>query len=218
MNNLLLSLATLGEGIVATLQGALGNAWYLVVVNFIGVLAIVVKIIETQNKKRRRIVLCAILNYFIWVSYFILYGDFTSAIVNLIGCIQAIIFLQREKHRWANSIIWLVFFIAVQIGAAVFTWKSPFSLFSIGAGIISTVAYFVMNEKLYRYLFLALILLWIGNGIVYFYPIALIHDSFAAISIIIAIIRYNILGKDKVKKNDIEAPNDLKQDTIKTNL
>lgn len=197
MNNLLFSLAQLGESIVNGLTSALGELWFAVLVNAIGVVAIVVKITETQNKKRNNILMFAILGYLCWVTYFILNGDFTSAMVNLIGCIQGIVFMQRDKHKWANSIFWLFFFIAVQLVVAFFIWKSPFSLFSIVAGLISTIAYFVIDEKLYRYLFLALILLWIGNGIVYFYPIALIHDSFAAVSITIAIIRYNILGKDK---------------------
>lgn len=197
MNNLLFSLAQLGESIVNGLTSALGELWFAVLVNAIGVVAIGVKIAETQNKKRNNILMFAILGYLCWVTYFILNGDFTSAMVNLIGCIQGIVFMQRDKHKWANSIFWLFFFIAVQLVVAFFIWKSPFSLFSIVAGLISTIAYFVIDEKLYRYLFLALILLWIGNGIVYFYPIALIHDSFAAVSITIAIIRYNILGKDK---------------------
>jgi hypothetical protein len=59
-----------------------------------------------------------------------------------------------------------------------------------------------MDEKLYRYLFAILISLWVINGIVYFYWIALIHDVFALISIIIAIIRYNILGKKKKEAID----------------
>lgn len=197
MNNLLFSLAQLGESIVNGLTSALGELWFAVLVNAIGVVAIVVKITETQNKKRNAIVLFAILGSLCWVTYFILNGDFTSALVNVIGAIQGLVFMQRSKHKWADSVFWLYFFLAVQVAIAFFIWKSPFSLFSIVAGLIGTIAYFVIDEKLYRYLFLALILLWIGNGIVYFYPIALIHDSFAAVSITIAIIRYNILGKDK---------------------
>ncbi len=204
MNNLLFSLAEVGGVIVDGLTATFGSLWYAVLINFIGVIAIAVKIAETQNKKRNVIVLLAVLGYLCWVAYFILNGDFTSAIVNAIGCIQGLVFMQRGKHKWANSIFWLIFFLAIQVGASFFTWKSPFSLFSIIAGLISTIAYFVMDEKLYRYLFLALILLWIGNGIVYFYPIALIHDIFAAVSISIAIVRYNILGKDKPKENHLE--------------
>ncbi len=200
--NLLISLATVGKDIVSTLTSALGSVWYLVLVNAVGVLAILIKITETQNKKRNRIVFFAIINYICWVTYFLLNGDFTSTFVNFIGCVQGLVFLQRGSKKWAKSIWWLVFFIAVQITASFFTWRGPFSLFSICAGVLSTIAYFVMNEKHYRYLFLALILLWIGNGIVYFYPIALIHDVFAAISISIAIVKYNILGKEPKQKEN----------------
>lgn len=203
-NNLLFSLATLGANIKNGLNDTLGAVWYTILVNFIGVLAIVVKIAETQNKKRKAIVTFAIVNYFLWITYFILNGDFTSATVNTISCVQLLVFLQRGNHKWADSKFWLILFLCVQIGASFFTWKSPFSLFSIGAGLLSTVAYYVVDVKIYRYFFLALILLWIGNGIVYFYPIALIHDVFAAISIIIAIVRFNILKKDQPRQRNID--------------
>lgn len=197
MNNLLFSLAEVGSGIASGLNSVFGTVGYAILVNFIGVLAIVVKITETQNKKRNRIIFFASLGALCWVLYFILYGDFTSAVVNLIGFVQLLVFYQRGKHKWADSKFWLYFFLAVQVGLAFVIWKSPFSLFAIFGGLLGTVAYFVMNEKVYRYLFAIVISLWIGNGIVYFYPIALIHDIFALISIIIAIVRFNILGKEK---------------------
>lgn len=202
MNNLLFSLSALGSDVVNGLIGSLGNLWYQVLINFIGAVAILIKVTETQNKTRSRIVLFAILNYILWITYFVLNGNFTAAIVNTISCVQAVIFLQRGKHKWANSIVWLFLFLSLQIGASFFTWQSPFSLFSICAGCLSTIAYYVLNEKIYRYFFLALILLWIGNGIVYFYPIALIHDVFAAVSITIAIIRYNFKGEKPKKQQD----------------
>ena len=46
-------------------------------------------------------------------------------------------------------------------------------------------------------------LLWIGNGIAYFYPVALIHDVFATVSIIVAIVRFNLLGKKTKKDKDV---------------
>ncbi len=192
----LLTLSDISQNIVSTLSSALG-VWYIILFNLIGVVAIVVKVTETQMKKRSGIVLFAIIGYSCWVAYFLLNGNFTSAIVNLIGGVQGLVFLQRGKHKWADSKFWLVFFIVVQLIASIFTWSSWFSIFSIVAGLISTVAYFVMNEKVYRYLFAVLISFWIINGIVYFYWIALIHDIFALISILIAIVRYNILGQKK---------------------
>ena len=107
------------------------------------------------------------------------------------------IFLQRGKHKWADGIFWLILFISAQVIAGFFTWNGPFSLFSIGAGILSTAAYYVMDVKRYRYFILALMILWICNGIAYWYLIALIHDVFALTSILVAIIRYNFKKEDK---------------------
>ncbi len=191
MNNLLFSFAALGKTINEGLINSLGIVWFNVLINFIGCVAILVKVVETQNKKRTRIVIFAVVNYFLWITYFILNGNFTAAVVNGISFIQLLIFLQRGKYKWADSVFWLVFFVLAQVVAGYFTWDGPYSLFSIVAGILSTVAYFVMDEKIYRYFFLALITLWIFNGIVYGYIIALIHDIFAFVSILIAIIRYN---------------------------
>jgi mannose/fructose/N-acetylgalactosamine-specific phosphotransferase system component IIC len=107
--------------------------------------------------------------------------------------------MQRGKHKWADSIFWLIFFLVVQIVVSVFTFSDWRSIFAIVAGLISTVAYFVMSEKLYRYLFFALITLWLVNGFIYFYWIAVIHDAFAWVSIVIAIFRYNIKSKKEQK-------------------
>ena len=131
MNNLLFSFASLGKTVYEGLINSLGIIWFSVLVNFIGAVAILVKVIETQNKKRTRIVLFAVLNYFLWITYFILYGNFTAAVVNGISFIQLIIFLQRGKYKWADSYFWLVFFILAQVVAGFFTWAGPYSLFSI---------------------------------------------------------------------------------------
>lgn len=212
MNNLLFSFAVLGQSIKDGLIGSLGLIWFNVLINFIGSVAILIKVIETQNKKRGKIVLFAIVNHFLWITYFILNGNFTAAIVNGVSFIQLLIFLQRGKYKWADSIVWLVIFILVQVIAGIFTWNGPYSLFSICAGILSTIAYYVMDEKLYRYFFLALITLWIFNGIVYGYVIALIHDIFAFVSILIAIIRYNGIKKNKGEKVT-EQTEELNQET-----
>ncbi|MBE7083936.1 MAG: YgjV family protein [Clostridiales bacterium] len=197
----LLTLTDISQSIVSTLSSSLG-IWYAILYNFIGVIAIGVKITETQMKKRSKIVFFACICSALWITYFILNGNFTNALVNSVGMCQLLVFSQRGKRKWADSYFWLGFFITVQLVASIFTWSSWLSIFSITAGFISTVAYFVMDEKLYRYLFAILISLWVINGIVYFYWIALIHDVFALISIIIAIIRYNILGKKKKEAID----------------
>ena len=51
MNNLLFSFADLGQNIYNGLTNSLGLFWFNVLINFIGAVAILVKVVETQNKK-----------------------------------------------------------------------------------------------------------------------------------------------------------------------
>ena len=210
MNNFLFSLATVGETIVTSLNNSFGRIGYLIFVNAFGVIAMIIKIIETQSKKRSRIIVFAMSCSCCWTVYFLLNGDFTSSIISLIGIVQALIFMQRGKHKWANNIAWLIVFLVAQALICVFTWKGPVSLLSVIAGMIGTVAYYVMSERVYRFLTLALFLFWVANSVVNFYPMALINDVFGTISITIAIVRYEIAGKkarktlEKIKQEEKE--------------
>ena len=201
-NNLLFSFTEFGDNVVKTLTNSLGNLWYVLLINFIGALAIISKIIETQNKKRSAILYIAIFNFLCWILYFFLSGDLTCTSLSIISFIQLILFSQRGKHKWADSIAWLFFFYALQLGASILTWRNAFSLFSIIGGVFSATAYFVMDVKLYRILFLASLLLWICNGIVNFYPMALIHDTFGCVSLIVAMIRSKEKKQDVVDERD----------------
>ncbi len=197
MNNLLLS------NIVTTLNGFLGPVWYLIILNGFGVLAIVCKICEYQVKKRTTMLMIATMANFLWVLYFIFYGDFASALTCLIGCIRLLIFMQKGKYKWADSPLWLIFFLALQVAVAIFTFRIWQDLISITAGFFGIFAYFVIDPKKYRALSFIHMALWVVNSAVKFYPIALISDSVSTISVTVAMIRFSIMEK-KAKKNNTQ--------------
>jgi hypothetical protein len=64
-------------------------------------------------KRRKLIIFVGILSHIGWFSYFVLQGDFISGVSNVIGIISNLIFMFREKYRWANSKLWLFFFLAI---------------------------------------------------------------------------------------------------------
>lgn len=200
MENLLFSTTQLSESLLKILTSSLGG-WYLIVLNAFGVLAIGCKIFEYQVKKRDLMFAFVITANFLWVAYFIFYGDFSSALTCLIGAIRLIIFMQRGKHKWADSIWWLVFFLALQTVVSIFTYKIWQDLFSITAGFVGIVTYFVMDAKKYRAMSLLHMSLWVVNGALKFYPIALISDSISVISIIVAMVRFAIAEKNDKKVN-----------------
>ena len=196
INNLLFS----GTQLVAFLTGTLGQAWYLVILNAFGVIAIACKIFEYQVAKRDNMFVLATFANVCWVLYFAFYGNLASALTCVINVIKMLIFVQRGKYAWADSIIWLIVFLIFQILVTVFTVSSWLDVFSVTAGFLGILAYFVVNQKTYRALSFVHMAVWVLNSVVNFYPIALISDSVSTISCGVAIYRYDI--KNKIDKKD----------------
>ena len=198
----LLSIVSLGESLVGILSSL--GIWYAILVNAFGVFAIGFKLIESQQKKRGLIMLFAIASTIAWIIYYILNGNLATALIVIIGILKYFIFAEREKHAWANSPIWLILFIVVQVVICAFAVKEDWTaLLSCAAGIFSTFAYYTLNVKQYKYILLTSQLCWVFNGVFNGYTIAYISDIIICIAIIIGIIRYTIEEK-KVQKENIQ--------------
>ena len=200
MYNLLFSMAQVSEKLLSVLTSSLGT-WYIVILNAFGVLAISCKVVEYQVKKRNAMMIVATSANFLWVLYFIFYGDFSSALTCAIGVVRLLIFMQKGKHKWADSIWWLVFFVLLQTVVTVFTFKDLRDVFSLSAGFVGIITYFMVDQKKYRALSLVHMSLWVVNSAIKFYPIALISDTMSTISVAVAIVRFAIAEKKEKQMN-----------------
>lgn len=196
-------LAKLAVELRAFMDANLG-IWYYIILNAFGVIAIILKVTEVQLNNRKTILTFATFAAFGWTLYFAFNFDFASAISCLLSTIQIIIFSQRGKHKWASSIAWLFIFLGLQIGFGILSFTSWKSIFPIIAGSLSVFAYFVMDENKYRIFILIYACFWLMNSIFNLYIIALLSDTFCFVSASIAIIRYNVLGKNKKQSIDYD--------------
>lgn len=213
MNNLLFSMADLSVGMVKFLDNTLG-IWYLIILNAFGVMAIICKVFEYQVKTRAKMFTLATIANICWVLYFALYGNFASALTCFINVVKMFIFMYRGRYKWADSILWLIFFLILQVLVSVFTVTSWVDCFCITAGFLGIFAYFVVDQRKYRLLSFIHMAIWVANSAINFYLIALLSDSFSTISCGIAICRYD-LSKNarKLRKAEKEDRNSVISDT-----
>ncbi len=204
MNLSNLSIADFSEKMVNILNNSLG-IWYLVILNAFGVMAMISKLFEYQVKGRSTMLVIAIIANICWVLYFGFYGDFMSSLTCGINVIRMLLFAQREKHAWAKSNLWLIFFLALQTLIGILTYKSWMDIFVLVTGYVGIFAYFVIDQRIYRALSLVYMVLWVINDTIKFFPISLISDSISVVSVCVAIFRYDILGKQgKIVRKAIE--------------
>ena len=202
MNNLLLSVQSFSDNLVSILGNSLG-IWYLIILNAFGVIAIGCKVCEYQSKKRSFAFMLANLSQMLWTAYFIFSGDFVSAISCVITFSAVMLFKQRDRHKWAKSVWWLVLFLAIQGTLSFFTYKSWKDIFVILAGVTGVMAYFCVDMRKYRILSFFYASFWLLNSIMKIYLLALISDLASVVSVSIGIFRYDIL-KSKSKEKEIE--------------
>lgn len=190
----MLSVADLSQNLTNFLNNTFG-IWYMIILNAFGVIAITLKVIEYQSKTRRGSLTFAILSDLCWTMYFLLQGNFVSALMCAIAVGQFAVFMQREKHSWANSRLWLVFFFALQGVSGILTFINWYDVFAITAGLITVVMYYVYDRKTYRIFSFFYVLCWLMNSGFNGYLLPLLNDSFSMVSVIIAIVRYDILKR-----------------------
>lgn len=201
INNLLFSIVEISNKLVLALSSYLG-IWYTIILNAFGVIAILLKVSEFQLKSRKFIFLFASLSALCWVMYFLVQGDFVSMFINLICMINIIIFLQRDKYKWANSKWLLYIFIALQLTLGIISFKYWHDIFAIVGGVLTTLSYFVLNKKTYRIINVFNMSCWVSNSISKMYLLALINDSFALVSVIVSIFRFYVFKQDNDSKKN----------------
>jgi hypothetical protein len=173
------------------------GVWHDVITNFFGVIAIILLVISFQMKSRVKLLLVFLFSQLIWAIYFVLQGDLASGIMCTVAITMSLVFMQREKHKWANSIFWLFFFIAIIVTCSILTFKDWRDLFPLMGNLLTTISFFTLNEKLLRSINVGTYLCWMGNSISKLYVVALISDTLTLISVIISIVRFNVKKSEK---------------------
>ena len=175
---------------ISALLNANFPTWRIVLFNGIGVVAIFLQFMMFQMKRRKDIIFVSMGSNVGWFSYFALQGDLISGVANVIGIMSNIIFLFRENHRWANSKLWLLLFLAVATVFSIYTYQTWKDIFALCGALFSMIAFFMIKEKNIRIISFFTYISFMCNNVSKVYVVALIADITALASLVIALKRY----------------------------
>ena len=178
-----------------------------IVAQLIGFVAMFFSLISFQAKTRGGIIALQILsNSILVVQYFLLgysTGEvyYSAVVANFIGLFRNAIYSMRGKWKIARSKAVPAIAILLFIVSGIFTYKTPFDILPIFSMCVSSIAFFMREERLIRYLSVLVILPWVVYSIYAGNIASIISDSLNLISVIIAILRFDIIRR--VPKNDV---------------
>ncbi len=163
----------------------------------VGIIGLIFAAISFQKNSNKGILQFQILAALTFFVHFILLGAFTGAFMNLIGAARNVVFYNHEKS-WAKSRLWLVLFIGVYITVGIMTWKDGYSILPIVAMSLSSIGLWIKNPKLTRFIVLPSSPCWLVYNIATFSIAGILTETFVLSSLIIAVIRFDILKQNNV--------------------
>ena len=166
--------------------------------NIVGVLAVAVFLLSYQQKRRGGIIFCNALSRALYILQYLLLGAMEGAVLDLCGILATV--LAGKKHTaWMQKHWKLVMLLLdlLTVGAGLLLYRNLFSLLPIVGVLLHTGAFWLENEKKIRFVSLAGSPFWLGYNLYSRAFGSVIGDALSIVSIAVAIVRYDVLGKKK---------------------
>jgi hypothetical protein len=174
---------------------------FAIFVQCIGFVAMAFGIGSYQAKKRSTIILIQTAGCLLWATQFILLGQWTGAILNLISILRGVIYAEKEKLAWARTLWVPGFFAAAYTVAGILTVPGMLtgtvtlpdfflSLLPVCAMILSSFALYVTRENLIRILCFFCSPPWLIYDLIVGSVAGACTEGFVMVSILIALILY----------------------------
>lgn len=174
------------------------------IVGFIGVAEGILIFI---SNKREKILFYKLISDVLWTTSYFLQGATTGGINCSVGIAREFVFLNREKHKWADTPLWLVLFLAVSlISPTVECVKAGQlvgkALLPAAGTSLAILGYFNKNSLVIKWISI------VANGLYLIYGFTInsisviLCDSIFIVSAIIGLIHEKDKLKDKPDSED----------------
>ena len=170
-------------------------------IQLIGFIGLLFLGLSFQQNNRNRILVFILIGQIIFILHFALLGAWTAAGVNSVGAIRTLLFRFRDERSWAGKSFWpwVFIFLFGMVGWA--SWDGWLSLLPVVAMSIETVGLWMRNTSRIRLINLFPHPLWFTYNLVKGSWAGVATEVFIFLSILVAIIRFDILKREKSNSN-----------------
>jgi len=154
-----------------------------------------------QFKKHRHMMLSKFTHEMLSSIHYILLGQYTGAAMNLLGAIRNLLF-SRLVAKGKKTTGYVILFGFLFVLAGVLAWQGPKSLLVICAKILSCIAYGCKDTAVVRKISLFTNAFWFLYNLIIFSVTAFLCDSLMLLSVIISILRYDLIPHIQKKRSE----------------
>lgn len=161
------------------------------VIQIIGFLGLGANLLSFQFKKHKNILLFRTINESLFILQYFLLGAFSGVILNIVGIVRNTIFSKRvEKGK--STVVFIIAFSVLFTLFGIITFEGVKSVMLIFAKVLSTIAYGNKNTTVIRVVSFLTHICYLFYNISIFSLAGALSDAFLLVSLIIAIIRFDV--------------------------
>lgn len=169
-----------------------------IVAQALGFVGTLFMVLCMQQKKYDRIMLCKVLNELFFAIHYVLLGAYTGVCMNSTACVANGVYWYKNKKD-KSPVIFQIIFSIVFVVLGILSWQGPVSAFIIVAKIIANVAFGINNPRAIRVLNFICLPCYLTYNICMGSLSGILSDSLSIISVVVGIVRFDILNKKDVK-------------------
>lgn len=180
---------------------------YTLIAQAVGIIAMTFNILSYQQKTRNRAIGFQLFGTALFAVNFFMLGAVVGGILNIVGTIRSIVFLNRKKSH-ADHPAWLIGFIAAYLTSYILTFtlldKEPtaanliLEFFPVIGMVAITIGYRLTDAKAIRRFGLISAPSWLIYNIANLSIGAICCEVLSLCSIVIGILRYDRKGKQPI--------------------
>lgn len=142
-----------------------------------------------QQKERGRLIRCKLAADICWTLHYVLLGAYGGAIPNFVGIFRETVFLNRGKHAWADSRLWLGLFVVINWILGAFTFSSAINIIPIAASTFVSLSMWVKDPKVTKLISIGVSTAFLTYDYFVGSWIGMVNESIALLSILLYFIR-----------------------------
>jgi hypothetical protein len=164
-------------------------------IGFVGVLFFV---LSFQQTRWHRILFLMVIGQVIFLVHFVLLGAWTAVGMNMVGAARTVVFQFRGRRAWAEWNGWPFVFVALFILAGLLARESWTGVLPVLAMSIETIGLWMKNLRILRLINIFPHPFWFAYNVIKGSWAGIASEIFVFSSIIVAIIRYDILKEKRL--------------------
>ena len=142
-----------------------------------------------QQNRRERLLACKLTADVCWGVHYFCLGGYGGMVPNFVGIFRELIFLQRDKKRWANAPIIPVLFVVLNWGIGFSTFSSPVHILPIAASTFVTVSLWLRCPKLTKIISIPVSLTFLIYDLLIGSWIGMVNEALSIGSIILSFLK-----------------------------